>query len=289
MLTLQKEKAMNFELIVASIVALMLLGSAWVYLARRSHRKNRIAREKSILQWIEEVETSTTDHELYHGPIRRWVQDFEYKRLYSFSEERLVAAKTKFAELSVQRQKTLMGEYLAIEDFDERRSNLRRLIGYNCVLSDEDVTSIVEFMSSDMVAHTAELLEEAQDDDDRSSFLRLQGLVAPASMNRYERIPYQEDTGEFYPYPSDWNILVAKFNEFPGLSLFTPERRDLSPQQVGDLAVEALKGHSLLLTKLVLAHCKERSECLEWVPDSLRADLLRLQNTLHASKGYVYQ
>lgn len=286
--SLQKEMTINIVMVVCVllIVVALILGP---FMAYRSRKMKRAAREEPILRWIEKVETTDVDDDLYHNPIKGTVRDFEYKRLYSFSEERLIAAKTKFAELSLQRQKTLMSEYFAIEDFDERRSSLRRLIGYNCVLSDEDMTSIVEFLSSDMAEHTVGLLQKVRSEYDRSSFLRLQGLVAPASTNRYERIPYKEDTGEFYSYPSDWNILVARYNEFPGLALFTPGRRDLSPQQVGDIAVEALKGRSLVLTKLVLAHCKERSECLEWVLDSMRAELLHLQHTLHSSKRYTYQ
>lgn len=93
--------------------------------------------------------------------------------------------------------------------------------------------------------------------------------------------------------PSDWNDIIAACYMTPSLWMFQGCPDDKSVDQVTHLAAEAIRTHSFVLGKVVMAYCSIDREggrrCRLAVGDALHAELVKMVESMDSARRDLLQ
>lgn len=124
------------------------------------------------------------------------------------------------------------------------------------------------------------LLEHARSGD-RASFIVLNDFTCERNYGMSTSLHY-DFSGTFYEPPDDWNELVVKFYESPGVEDFRNIGFRRNSSQLKLLAAEALRCQSLVNAQIVFAFCSDTNKDL--IGAVLSADLAKMVDAIHADR-----
>jgi len=284
----------TFWIVVVAVIGLfvLLLGVFFVVglvTDRREFKANHI--------WADKVNQAGTDDAILA------IGDIPYSD-DEVIDERITAARSRYKKASetvktkkeVQECLDELRQREGVRTYEELAVLFDSFIPY-AYLNWEDEVYLRDIVERLTKAHAQELYEKARQGN-ADSLALLAGLVLPDSDAGYSKIsPFQEQTGEAYAFPPDWNELIVRLFENPRLGAFVGCERNPAIGAVRLRAAKALRSdlsweQQLVDAQIVLAYAdKRREKQYIWrneVGPILLAEVSKLVATIHSDQQLVF-
>ncbi|MEO6110030.1 MAG: hypothetical protein ABIP50_03410 [Candidatus Saccharimonadales bacterium] len=216
-------------------------------------RRRRLRHEAWQLQerteWLDKFATLNTDEKLawMHKPDERWANAETAAAVEAINEAEVREEARILAERTGEATQ-FYAKLRLLTDVRERWALLKDAPeGPEYV--DDGETSLNDYWKMGMKQYAKLLLDEVRSGN-AASFFELSDLVFA---DQYDDNSYRYIVGKKFNVPKDWDELVTTFFKNPSVKQFC-NQRDYAPNEILLVATEALRTHSFIAAKHVLAY-----------------------------------